>query len=247
MSGLTDRAKGQAVIGVESRNALLASLSGTTAAEIELHLHEVTVPVHHVLNEPGDEIEFAFFPHTGMISILAVMRDGGAIETATVGREGAVGLMTGLGLHRTLSRVVVQTPLIASRISAVQFRKLVAANDDLRDLVVTYNEALLSQVQTTAACNAVHSLETRLSRWILQTHDRSESDAVPLTHELLSQMLGVRRSSVSEIASKLKAARLITYNRGVIFIQDREGLERAACECYRTMSENYMSILKRRP
>lgn len=227
------------------RNALLASLSGAAGGAIKPHLHEVTLAANEVLNEPRDEVEFAFFPHTGMISLLAVMRDGSAIETATVGREGAFGLMTGIGRHVTLTRAVVQTPLIASRISAVHFRQLVQADDAFRDLVVRYNEALLSQVQMTAACNAVHSLDERLSRWILQTHDRVDDEEVPLTHELLSEMLGVRRSSVTEIANKLRAAGLITYGRGKIVIVDREGLERYACECYHTIAENSALIMKR--
>ncbi len=181
-----------------------------------------------------------------MISLLAVMRDGAAIESATVGREGAVGLMSGLGLHTTLTRVVVQTPMIASRISAPHFRALVRANDELRDLVVRYNEVLLMQVQMTAACNAVHSLETRLARWILQTRDRIDDDAIPLTHEILSQMLGVRRSSVSEVAAKLQAAELIAYSRGKILIKDRDRLEHNACECYQTIRDCAASILKQR-
>ena len=233
-------------MAVGQKNALLESLSRATASQIEAHLHTVTLPVGEVLNEPGDEIEFALFPHTGMISLLAVMREGSAIETATVGREGAVGLMMGLGLHTTLTRATVQTPLSASRIGAPHFRRLVQGSDELRDLVVRYNEVLLMQVQTTAACNAVHTLEARLSRWILQTRDRIDEDAVPLTHELMSNMLGVRRSSVSEIAAKLQAADLISYSRGKIIIHDREALERNACECYQTIRESSASILKHR-
>jgi CRP-like cAMP-binding protein len=228
----------------KSRNALLQLLSTATAARVAPHLHDVSLDAHHILYEPGDEVEFAFFPHTGMISLLAVMRNGSAIETATVGREGAVGLMMGLGLHVSSARAVTQTPVVASRISAPDFRRLVQANADLGELVVRYHEVLLAQVQITAACNAVHTLEARLARWILQTRDRIDDEAVPLTQELLSQMLGVRRSSVSEIAAKLQAASLISYTRGKIIIDDREGLERAACECYQTILESSARILK---
>jgi CRP-like cAMP-binding protein len=231
----------------KAHNALLKSLSGATAAMIGPHLHEITFSTHEVLNEPGDEAEFAFFPHTGMISILAVLRDGNAIETATVGREGAIGLMSGLAPYVTSTRTVAQSPVVASRISAANFRRLVQTSDELRDLVVRYNEALLSQVQITAACNAVHTLEARLSRWILQTRDRIDDDSLPLTHELLAQMLGVRRSSVSEVASKLQGANLISYSRGKLTIDDRAGLERSACECYETIKENAESILNRAP
>jgi CRP-like cAMP-binding protein len=228
-----------------SPNALLATLSRSTVSQLDLVTQITKLSAGTVLNEPGEEVETVFFPHTGMISLLAVMRDGRAIETATVGREGAVGVMAGLGLHVTLTRSVAQTAVTASRISAAQFRRLVHSNEDLRDLVVRYNEILLAQVQITAACNAVHSLEVRLSRWILQTRDRIDDESIPLTQELLSEMLGVRRSSVSEIASKLQAANLIAYRRGKIVILDRAALERSACECYQTIRERTADILKR--
>lgn len=228
------------------RNVLLDSLPRSTSMRIEADMQLVSFSGGEVLWEPGDEVEYAYFPHTGMISLLAVMSDGSAIETATIGREGAIGLMTGLGVHITSTRATVQTPLAASRIGASQFRKLVRDSDDLRSLIVRSNEVLLAQVQMTAACNAVHSLEQRLSRWILQTRDRTDGDVLPLTHELLSQMLGVRRSSVSEIASKLQADGLISYRRGKVFIDDRAGLERNACECYEAIKTGAASILRRR-
>lgn len=226
-------------------NSLLASLSHATHLQLQPHLQLVSPPTGTVLNHPGDEVDSVLFPHTGMVSLLAVMRDGAAIETATVGREGVIGAMAGVGLHITLTRAVVQTPLTASRISAAHFRRVVSGNDELRDLIVRYNEVLLAQVQMTAACNAMHGLEARLSRWILQTRDRIEEEDIPLTQELLSEMLGVRRTSVSEIASRLQAANLITYSRGKIVIVDRAALERNACECYETIRGRTADILKR--
>ena len=213
-------------------NRLLSSLSGTDAAKLIPFLRTVTFEQGQVLNEPGDEIDLIYFPHRGMISLLAVMRDGKAIETATVGREGVAGAMAGLGLHRTSTRAVVQLPLTASVITAVAFRKAVEASAALRDLIIRYNESLLNQVQITAACNALHPIQARLARWILQTRDHLDDDLIPLTQELLSEMLGVRRSSISEVASKLQAAGLIRYRRGAVEIVNRPGLEAAACECY---------------
>jgi CRP-like cAMP-binding protein len=172
-----------------------------------------------------------------MVSLLAVMADGRAVETATVGKEGVVGGMAGLGLHKALTRAVVQLPLVASRISAAAFRKVVQFNDPMRNLVVRANDALLGQVQITAACNALHPIEARLARWILQSSDRTLADEIPLTQELLSQMLGVTRSSVSEVASKLQAAGLFSYVRGNIEITNRPGLEQASCECYRVIRD----------
>jgi CRP-like cAMP-binding protein len=167
-----------------------------------------------------------------MISLLAIMADGKGVETATVGREGVVGAMAGLGLHLPLTRAVVQTPLVVSRIAAAPFRRAVQASPALRDIIVRYNDVLLGQVQVTAACNALHPIQKRLARWILQTRDRIDTDMVPLTQELLSEMLGVRRSSVSEIARRLQTAGLIRYSRGTIEIVNRRALEAAACECY---------------
>jgi CRP-like cAMP-binding protein len=235
----------QVIAAGRSSNALLQLLSTATAAKVAPYLQDVRLTAHEVLNEPGDEVEAAVFPHSGMVSLLAVMRDGRAIETATIGREGAVGLMAGLGRHVTQTRVVAQTPVHASIISALEFRRLVDANHDLNDLVVRYHEVLLTQVQITAACNAVHNIEARLARWILQTHDRFDGAAIPLTQELLSEMLGVRRSSVSEVASKLQSVGLISYARGRIMINDPDGLKRAACECYETIAESAGNILRR--
>lgn len=157
---------------------------------------------------------------------------GRAVETATVGLEGVLGCMAGFSMHKALVRAVVQLPLVASRISAAAFRKVVESHHSIRDLIVRASDSLLGQVQITAACNALHPVEARLARWILQSSDRTRSEAIPLTQELLSQMLGVTRSSVSEAAGKLQAAGLIRYIRGNIQITDRPALERTACECY---------------
>ncbi|MCX7359856.1 MAG: Crp/Fnr family transcriptional regulator [Alphaproteobacteria bacterium] len=229
------------------RNALLDSLTHATLQKLAPELQSVSLQVGFVFNEPGEEVEQVIFPQSGMVSLLAVMLDGSAIETATIGREGAIGAMVGLGPHITQTRTIVQTPLIASRVNALAFRNLVLAEPELRDLVVRHNEALLAQVQVNAACNAIHNLEQRLARWILQTRDRIDEEEIPLTHELLSEMLGVRRSSVSEIANKLQSANLISYTRGKIHIDDRDALERTACECYQTIKHNAVEILKRRP
>ncbi len=216
-------------------NRLLGLLPSADINLLAPSLKSVSLEQGVVLNEPGTEIEQVLFPHSGMISLLAVMSDGRAVETATVGSEGVVGGMAGFGLRMTMTRAVVQIPLIASQVGAAQFRRAVSASAQLRELLVRYNEALLGQVQITAACNALHSIHARLARWILQTADRANGDMVPLTQELISEMLGVRRSSVSEVAVKLQDGGLIRYSRGVIEVLDRKGLEAAACECYETI------------
>jgi len=196
-----------------------------------------------VAYETGDEADYVYFPHNGMFSLLAVMRDGKAIETATVGREGVVGAMAGLGLYRSLVRVVVQLPLTDSKIASPQFRKAVAASPPIRDLAIMYNEVLLTQARITAACNALHPVEARFCRWLLQSADRAASDTVTLTQELLAEMLGVRRTSVTEVAGKLQNEGVITYSRGVIRIVDRPGLERLSCECYRTLVDHEATLV----
>jgi CRP-like cAMP-binding protein len=139
-----------------------------------------------------------------MISLLAVMSDGQGIETATVGSEGVVGAMSGFGIRRGFTRAVVQAPLVASRISCTQFQAAIQKSE--ANLIVNYNELLLAQIQQTAACNALHATESRLARWLLQTRDRIDSDVLPLTQEFLSQMLGVRRTTVTLVARQLEQA-----------------------------------------
>lgn len=216
-------------------NRLLASLPRDQFSLLAPYLTTATYPQNTVLLEVGDEVDQVYFPQDGMLSLLAVMRDGKAIETATVGREGVVGAMSGLGLYKTMVRVVVQLPMTTTKIASPQFRKAVAGNDVLRNLCIQYNEVLLTQARITAACNALHSVEARFCRWLLQSADRAGGATVALTQELLAEMLGVRRTSVTEVAGKMQSEGVITYSRGVIRILDRAGLERLSCECYQTL------------
>jgi CRP-like cAMP-binding protein len=190
-----------------------------------------------VLCEPGKEVDQVYFPLSGMVSLVVVMRDGKAIETATVGREGVVGAMSGLGLHTSWVRAIAQLPTFASRISSPQLRKAATSSKPISDLCIRYNEVLLGQARITAACNALHQVEARFCRWLLQTRDRPESDTIMLTQEFLSEMLGVRRTSVTEVASKIQAVGAISYSRGAIKIIDREALKAMSCECYETVRE----------
>jgi CRP-like cAMP-binding protein len=221
--------------GLPLDNKLLASLPRADFDRLLPHLTAVTLVQGIVLSEAGDEVDQVYFPHYGMLSLLAVLRDGKAIETATVGREGVVGAMAGLGLYKSLVRVVVQMPLACSRIAATHFRAVAATSDPVRNFCIRYNEVLLSQARVTAACNALHTIEARFCRWLLQSADRAASDVVPLTQEFLAEMLGVRRTSVTEVASKVQAMGAITYSRGVIKILDRAALMRMSCECYQTL------------
>jgi CRP-like cAMP-binding protein len=221
--------------GLPLDNKLLASLPRDHFDRLLPHLTTVQLPQGLVLFESGDEVDQVYFPQYGMLSLLAVLRDGKAIETATVGREGVVGAMAGLGLYKSLVRVVVQMPVSVTKIAATHFRTVAAGSDPVRNLCVRYNEVLLSQARVTAACNALHSIEARFCRWLLQSADRAANDTVALTQEFLAEMLGVRRTSVTEVASKVQSAGAITYSRGVIRILDRPALLRMSCECYETL------------
>jgi CRP-like cAMP-binding protein len=196
-----------------------------------------------LLQEAGEPVEFVYFPHEGMISLLAVMSDGQGIETATVGSEGVVGAMSAFDGRRGFTRAVVQAPVVASRISALQFHTALQKSEALRTLIASYNEVLLAQVQQTAACNALHPMECRLARWLLQTRDWVDSDVLPLTQEFLSQMLGVRRTTVTLVAKQLEKAGVIQTRRGRIVVMDRKGLEDVACECYAIVRNHMGAIL----
>jgi CRP-like cAMP-binding protein len=229
-------------LGHSLDNKLLSLLPRDQFDLLAPHLVTEWLEQGKVLIEAGDEVDYIYFPHHGMLSLLAVLKDGKAIETATVGREGVVGAMAGLGLYRSLIRVVVQLPMAASKVSASRFRRAAAASDAIRNLCIQYNEVLLSQARVTAACNAMHVIEARFCRWLLQTADRAASDTVNLTQEFLAEMLGVRRTSVTEVASKIQSAGVINYSRGVINILDRPALERMSCECYQTLLDQSASI-----
>jgi CRP-like cAMP-binding protein len=218
-------------------NKLLSSLPRGQFDLLAPHLTTVSLEQGTVLIEAGEEFDRVYFPQYGMLSLLAVLKDGRAIETATVGREGVVGAMAGLGLYKSLVRVVVQLPISVTTISATRFRKATASSEAIRNLCINYNEVLLSQARVTAACNAMHVIEARFCRWLLQTADRAASDTVTLTQEFLAEMLGVRRTSVTEVASKIQSLGAITYSRGVINILNRPALERMSCECYQTLLE----------
>ncbi len=223
-------------------NKLLAALPRAQFELLAPYLTTGSLAQGTVLAEAGDEFDQIYFPHDGMLSLLAVLRDGKAIETATVGREGVVGAMAGLGLYKSLVRVVVQLPTVVSKIPASRFRRAAADSDAVRDMCIQFNEVLLSQARVTAACNALHVIEARFCRWLLQSTDRAASNTLPLTQEFLAEMLGVRRTSVTEVASKMQSAGAINYSRGVINILDRAALEKMSCECYQTLLDQSAAL-----
>jgi CRP-like cAMP-binding protein len=218
-------------------NRLLASLPHADYQALKALFITEHLAQGGLLFDVNDEVDQVYFPFTGMISLLTVLQNGNGVETATVGREGVVGAMAGLGLHRSHVKAVAQLDSMVARISAAQFRKAAANRPAILNLCIRYNEVLLSQARITGACNLSHTVEARLCRWLLQTYDRAESDILPLTQEFLSEMLGVRRTSITDVAVKLQNAGAISYSRGIIKIVALHKLKEISCECYETMRE----------
>lgn len=213
-------------------NGILNGLSAKTLALLEPHLRAVTLAQGTILHEANDAITFIYFPLSGMVSMLAVLKSGEAIEAGVIGREGYVGGYVGARGWRAFGHAVMQIAGEALRIDVKNFKIAYDASDELRILVNGYQSVLYFQAQQTAACQALHQVEARMCRWLLQAQDAVGGDVLNLTQEFLSHMLGVRRTSVSGAANSLQEKGLITYTRGVIHIVDRKGLEKHSCECY---------------
>jgi CRP-like cAMP-binding protein len=216
-------------------NRFLAALPPADLALLSPHLRDVPLERGAILHEPDDELEHVYFPHSGMVSLVVVMLNSASVETATMGRAGIVGAAAGLGSRCGVGRAVVQLPGEAARLAADRFHAAVNESQAIRDLVVRYNDALIMQIQQSVACSALHTLDARLARWLLQSHDCMDGQPIPLTQEFLAQMLGVRRTTVTLTARLLQGAGVIHYSRGIVHIVNRARLEQTACECYATV------------
>jgi CRP-like cAMP-binding protein len=216
-------------------NAILAALPATEHDWLNAALEPLAMTRGTVLYAPDSTITHVYFPLSGLVSLLVVTGDGDAIETGVVGAEGVVGGGIGTGAFRSLHRAVVQIEGKAMRMDAQVFAKAYGELPSFRGLVNSYQNFVLLQAQQNAACHALHDVESRLCRWLLQSNDVTGDATLPLTQEYLSHMLGVRRSSVSIMAHKLQGSNMIRYSRGIITILDRSGLEQCACECYGTL------------
>ncbi len=226
-------------------NRLLAVLDPDDFTRLAPALELVELPRGKVLYETGETIHHAYFPHAGMVSLVTVMQNGETVETATFGREGVLGFSSALVTRLSFGRYVVQLPGSASRIPLARLWEAFDTNPAIRTILLRFTEAFLAQTFQTVACNAVHTVEARCSRWILMTRDRTDTDTLPLTHEFLAEMLAVQRSTVSLVTRTLQTAGLITQGRGVIIITDRAGLEEVACECYGTIRRSFERLLPR--
>ena len=225
------------------QNRLLAALPSEDYGLVAPHLTHVDLERGRLLYEPGDRIDVVYFPHDGVISMMTLMENGAAIESATIGREGALGLRAAVGPRLSLSRAIVQTPCRCARIGANQLHEAWQKSAKIRELTDRHTEALFGHTTQSVACNALHSVEARFCRWLLTCHDRISSDTVALTQEFLADMLGVQRTTVTAVARALQEKGFIRYRRGVLDIVDREGLKSMACECYEVVQRHYDRLL----
>ncbi|HVT54973.1 MAG TPA: Crp/Fnr family transcriptional regulator [Xanthobacteraceae bacterium] len=221
---------------VASDNFLLAALALPDFSLVLPHLKAASLEQGATLIEQDTPVDTIYFPLGGMISLVTAMDTGEVIELATAGHESAIGLFEALGRRPSFARAVAQMPGTALTMSAESARQLATKNARLRELSFCYEQALLAQLAQTAACNALHSLDRRLARWLLQTSDRVSTKSLILTQDFVSQMLGVSRTTVTLLAGKLQQADIIRYSRGHIEILDRARLEAASCECYHTIN-----------
>ena len=217
---------------VLGRNRLLASLPAPDLALLTPHLVETALEAGAVLQEPGQPIRRVYFPRSGLVSLLGILPEGHAIDTASIGRDGAIGLSAGLGAQIALSRAVVQLPGSAAQIAANRLAEAAARSRVVHDMIVRYSDVLLAQVQHAVVCNTVHHVQERLCRWLLHAHDRIDGDTVAITQEFLSGMLGVQRTTVTAICRMLQADHIVDVRRGRIHIRDLAALERKSCSCY---------------
>jgi CRP-like cAMP-binding protein len=224
-------------------NRLLGALEPASRKRIDPHLEPVEFTLGDMVCDAGGLLRHAYFPYGSVLSLLTVLENGAAIETANIGREGAFGLFAAMYSRVSFNRCIVQLRGHAVRCPIELLRDEFKSSEHVRDLFVSYSETLLSQVQQTVACNSMHTTEERMCRWLLMMRDRAGGKSLPYTHEFLSHILGANRKSVTLAAQSMQTAGLISYRRGTIQISDRTSLERASCECYAIVKERFDAFL----
>ncbi len=225
------------------KNHLLAALPDDELGKISSDLEPVSLSLGKVLYESGDKLTHVYFPTTAIVSLLYVMKNGATAEIGIAGNNGLVGIALFMGGETTSSRAVVQSAGEAVRMSGGAVKKAFALGGVFQNILLRYTQSLMTQVSQTAVCNRLHSVEQQLCRWLLINHDQMQTDRLVMTHNLIANMLGVRREGVSLAAGHLQELGLIKYVRGTITILDRDGLEKAVCECYRVVVTEYDRLL----
>lgn len=224
-------------------NLLLGRLAPAERERLVARMKPVSLDFKQVLYRQQRPIEFAYFPRRGAVSAITVMSDGSAIEVATIGNEGMTGFGLVMDAEESIHEVIVQIAGDALRMEASVFKEEAAQDGPFRRLLLRYNTAYQTQISQSVACNGLHPIQQRCCRWLLTTLDRMEDNVVPLTHEFLGILLGVRRASVSEVLRPLHEQGLVNNSRGAITIVDRAGLEKLACECYRYVKDESERLL----
>jgi CRP-like cAMP-binding protein len=227
----------------QSPNRILDVLPQNIFVAMVPHLRPVTLAFGDVVAETGESVRNVYFPFTGVVSLVVEMQVGEMIETAMVGRNGVVNGTSALDGKVSLHRGIVQVAGAGAMIDPDVLRKLAREFEPLQSLLIRHEQVLLAEAQQSAGCNASHTVEARMCRWLLRMRDLTQSNDLNLTQEFLAQMLGVRRTSVSLVAGTLQKAGLIKYRRGNIHLLDLEQLEQSACECYQTVNSNYERLL----
>jgi len=226
------------------RNRLLDLLPHDERSDLVSMMDRGPITPHDVLQAAGQPMRKVHFPTSGVVSLMTPLADGRAIETATVGKEGMVGVHAFLGggvLNN--GQAMSQVPGEMLSLGVDSFRAFVDGDGKMRDIMMAYMQALFAQIAQAVACNGVHEIQQRTAKWLLESHDRADGDQFQLTQEFLADMLGVTRPSVSVAAGTLQAAGLIKYHRGQVTILDRSGLEEASCECYAVVRSEYEQLL----
>jgi CRP-like cAMP-binding protein len=228
---------------IQSPNHLLASLPAADFDAVRPHLRPVELRHETVLFEVGETIDRVYFPHSGVISLVVSLASGEMIETGMVGCDSLLGGSSALDGKVSLNKAIVQIPGAASVLGLDHLRHLADVSVAFRTTLIRHEQLILVQAQQSAACNITHTVEARLARWLLRCRDLMDGDDLALTQEFVSQMLGVRRTSVSIVAGTLQQAGLIRYRRGHIRILDLQGLQDGACECYETVRSQSERLL----
>ena len=228
-------------------NQLLAALEPACRERIVPHLQSMKFNLGALVCEAGGILKHAYFPQGSVLSLLTLLDNGSAIETANIGREGAFGLFAAMYSRVSFNRCIVQLEGRMVRCPIELLQSEFKNSEHVRNLFVSYSETLLSQVQQTVACNTMHTTEERMCRWLLMMHDQADGEPLPYTHEFLSHILGANRKSITLAAQSMQTAGVISYRRGRIQVLDRPGLETASCECYAIVKERFDAFLSPPP
>jgi CRP-like cAMP-binding protein len=217
----------------DPENLILTALGAEEHRRLRPYLEFVPLRAGDVLWEPGQPIEFVYFPTSGLVSFVAVMRNGATVEVGMTGREGFVGTPIILGARDSpVVRAVVQIAGECLRIESDLLRRMLPQVPQLEGMLRRYAHSYATQAAQAAACNCLHQVPERLARWLAMSRDRAKSDLLPLTQESLAQMLGCRRSSVTSAIGRLQRAGIVRVGHGQVRVLDRKQLEKGACECY---------------